>query len=128
MKSFLIALSLILAVSVFVCINAHCTVRTIDELLTLANELPKTAEEWDTAHEGAADTVTALCTLWDKKFPFIAFTAGYENTNRCDEAIGAMLVHFQNENDTDFTVARAEFCDCLKRLRILEGFHIQGIL
>ncbi len=127
MKSFIVALILICSVTVFIIINAGQTVSAIDEMLALAESLPQNVDIFDTEYENIQETVYSLCLLWDKKFPYIAFTAGYENTNRCDEAIGSIRVHFENRNGTDFTVARAEFCDCLDRLRILEGFHLQGI-
>ena len=125
MKSFVIALILLLSVMFFVVFNMRATVSAIDELLILAEALPVHAQ--DIRFEEDGKTVHALAALWDEKFPYIAFTAGYENTNRCDEAIGALTVHFENRNDLDFMAALSEFRDGLLRLRILEGFHIQGI-
>lgn len=127
MKSFIFALFLLLSVSLFVTLNAVQTVSRIDRMLAIANGLPKNAEAFASA-EGIEEDVNALVSLWDKEFPIIVCTAGYENTNRCDEAIGALCVHFQNKNGTDFSVALSEFCDGLSRLRILEGLHLQGII
>ena len=126
MKSFVIALILFLSVMSFVFFNAHATVSAIDELLGIAETLPLRVQEIH--FEEDLKTVRALTALWDQKFPYIAFTAGYENTNRCDEAIGALSVHFENRNDLDFAAALSEFRDGLKRLRILEGFRIEGII
>lgn len=125
MKSFAIAWVLLFSVMTFVFCNAHITVSTVDELLSLAETLPVHAK--DIRFEEDGKTVRALAELWDKKFPYIAFTAGYESTDRCDEALGALTVHFENQNHTDFAAALSEFRDGLKRLRILEGFHIEGI-
>ena len=126
MKSFIFALLLLLSVSLFVTVNAVKTVSRIDQMLAIAKDLPKNEADFISAN-GTADKVNALISLWDKEFPSIVCTAGYENTNRCDEAIGALAVHFQNRNGADFSVALSEFCDGLSRLRILEGIHWQGI-
>lgn len=126
MKSFIFALLLLLSVSLFVTVNAVKTVSRIDQMLAIAKDLPKNEADFISAN-GTADKVNALIFLWDKEFPSIVCTAGYENTNRCDEAIGALAVHFQNRNGADFSVALSEFCDSLSRLRILEGIHWQGI-
>ena len=127
MKSFIFALLLLISTALFVTINAAQTVRKIDEMLAISDELPKTEEEFFIAN-GAEDQVKALIDLWDREFPIIVCTAGYENTNRCDEAIGALAVHFQNQSGAEFSVALSEFRDSLSRLRILEGIHWQGIL
>ena len=127
MKSFIFALLLLISTALFVTINAAQTVRKIDEMLAISDELPKTEEEFFIAN-GAEDQVKALIDLWDREFPIIVCTAGYENTNRCDEAIGALAVHFQNQSGAEFSVALSEFRDSLSRLRILEGIHWHGIL
>ena len=126
MKSFILASILLLSVALFITVNAVKTVRRIDEMMSIADTLPKSEEEFSTT-KNIENNVLALIALWDREFPAIAFTAGYDNTNRCDEAIGALAVHFQNNNGADFAVALSEFCDGLYRLRILEGFHWEGI-
>ena len=126
MRSFIFAVFLLSAVTVFTAINAVQTVRRIDEMLALADTLPKNEEEFSSA-EDIDKSVLALIELWDREFPAIALTAGYDNTNRCDEAIGALEVHFRYNNGADFTVALSEFCDGISRLRILEGFRLEGI-
>ncbi len=128
MKSFIFALLLLLSVTVFVVVNANQTVSRIDDMLALTEILPKNTEEFETISEEAALAVHELTELWDRCFPRISFTAGYENTNRCDEAIGTLAVHFKNGSGAEFTVAISEFRDSLARLRILEGVHWQGIL
>ena len=126
MKSFIFAIVLLLSVSLFVTLNAAKNVKSIDQLLMIADRLPKNAEAFASCN-GMEENVKALTDLWDKEFPSIVCTAGYENTNRCDEAIGALAVHFQNQNGADFSVSLSEFCDALFRLRVLEGISLQGI-
>lgn len=126
MKSFIIALFLLVTVGIFVTVTSLKTVNRIEALLEIAERLPKTADAFFHADNISKD-VNTLIDLWDKEFPIIVCTAGYENTNRCDEAIGALAIHFKNKNGSDFSVALAEFCDSLSRLRILEGIHWQGI-
>ena len=126
MKSFVFAICLLLAVTIFITANAIKTVEHIDEMLNIANSLPRNEEEFSSKEHIEKD-VLSLIELWDREFPALTFTAGYDNTNRCDEAIGALAVHFRNNNGADFAVALSEFCDGLYRLRILEGFHWEGI-
>ena len=128
MKSFIFALLMLFSVTVFITFNAHQTVSHIDEMLALTEILPKNKKDFENSSEQTALTVDELTKLWEKCFPLISFTAGYENTNRCDEAIGALEIHFKNGDGEDFSVALSEFRDSLGRLRILEGFHWQGIL
>ena len=127
MKSFIVALFLLLSVGLFVTATAIRTVNCVDTLQSMADKLPKT-EETFLRTDDIEDHVYALLALWDQEFPSIVCTAGYENTNRCDEAIRALNIHFQNKNGSDFSVALSQFCDGLSRLRILEGIHWQGIL
>ena len=126
MKSFIIAISLLLSVCLFVTVNALQTTARIDEMLKIAGSLPQTEEAFQKANAMEGD-VLALIALWDRVFPSLVCTAGYANTNRCDEAIGALAVHFQNRDGDDFAVALSEFCDGLSRLRILEGITWEGI-
>ena len=126
MKSFLLAILLLSIVSLFVLSNARKTVLRIDEMLSITTALPKTEEAFSSAEDIDNDIFT-LIDLWDQEFPKIARTAGYANTNRCDQAIGALAVHFQNRNGAEFSVALSEFCDGLHRLRTLEGISWEGI-
>ena len=126
MKSFILAIFLLLSVSLFVFVNAGKTVCRIDEILRIANKLPKTEESFLSADDISND-VFHLIDLWNQEFPKIARTAGYANTNRCDQAIGALAVHFQNRNGNEFAVTLSEFCDGLYRLRMLEGINWEGI-
>ena len=126
MKSFILAIFLLLSVSLFVFINAGRTTARIDEMLRIANSLPKTEAAFLSA-DGIGNDVSALIGLWDREFPEIARTAGYANTNRCDQAIGALAVHFQNHSGAEFAVSLSEFCDGLQRLRTLEGINRESI-
>jgi hypothetical protein len=127
MKSFIFALLMLFSVTVFITFNAHQTISYIDEMLALTEILPKDKFDFENQSEQTLLAVNELTALWKKWFPLISFATGYENTNRCDEAIGALAIHFKNGNGEDFSVALSEFRDALDRLRILEGFHWQSI-
>ena len=118
---------MLLSVCIFITVNACKTTARIDEMLSLTEILPKNEDEFKNQTKETETAVMELTRLWEKYFPSIAFTAGYENTNRCDEAIGALEIHFANGNGEDFTVSLSEFCDAISRVRMLEGFHWQGI-
>ena len=127
MKSFIFALFTLFTIAAFVSFNAKQTVSRIDEMLALTEALPKSKADFENQAKENELTVGELTSLWERWFPLISFTAGYENTNRCDEAIGALAIHFENGNGEDFAVSLSEFCDSLSRLRILEGIHWHGI-
>ena len=118
---------LLFSVAVFIGLNAYQTVSAVDEMLKLAEKLPQNTSDFQENWETNRFLVQKVVSLWDEKFPHIAFTAGYENTNRCDEAIGALTVYFENKSGIEFFVSLQEFQDALQRLRILEGFHLEGI-
>lgn len=127
MKSFIFAWIMLLSVTLFTTINAFQTLSHIDEMLLITEILPKNKEDFENQSDEISLSVYELSQLWEKYFPLISFTAGYENTNRCDEAIGMLEIHFNNGNGEDFSVALAEFRDSLARLKILEGLHWHGI-
>ena len=128
MKTFLASLILAGAVLTFVICNASYIGGKIDDLLALAEALPSTAEAFEAEDPIAKEKMETLWELWDKSFERIAFTSGYDNINRADDALLTMYVSFQNGNADDFTTARMAFCDGLKRLKMLESFSLDGIL
>lgn len=128
MKTFLVSLVLTAAVLTFVICNSLYIGGKIEELLAIAEELPADADAFEADAAAAEEKMEQLWTLWDESFERIAFTSGYENINRADDAILTMYISFQNRNADDFTIARMTFCDGLKRLKMLESFSLDGIL
>ena len=128
MKTFLIALILAGSVLTFVICNAFYIGGKVDELLATAQELPADAEAFEATAGTAKEKMEKLWQLWDACFERIAFTSGYDNLNRADDAMLTMYVSFQNENTDDFMIAKMTFCDALKRLKLLESFSLNGIL
>ena len=126
MKTFLAALVLFALIVGFVVWNTIDLQKTFQELLTLTEALPFEAEDFRKDAQ-TQETVENLYRLWDKKFSRIAFTGGYENCNRADEALGSLFIHFQNDNAEDFTHARLMLWDSLRRLKMLESFHFDSI-
>ena len=102
MKSFIFALLMLFSVTVFITFNAHQNISYIDEMLALTEILPKDKFDFENQSEQTLLAVNELTALWKKWFPLISFATGYENTNRCDEAIGALAIHFKNGNGEDF--------------------------
>ncbi len=126
MKTFLAAVTILAAVISFTVWNAIDLQKTFEEMLTLAQSLPFEAEDFKRDRETEI-TVDKLYRLWDKNFNRIAFTSGYENCNRADEAISALFIHYKNGNASDFTHARLVFWDSICRLKMLENFHFDSI-
>ena len=126
MKTFLAALVLFALIVGFVVWNTVDLQKTFQELLTLTESLPFEAQDFRKDAK-TQETVERLYRLWDQKFDRIAFTSGYDNCNRADEALGSLFIHFQNDNAEDFTHARLIFWDSLRRLKMLESFHLDSI-
>ena len=94
----------------------------------LTNQIIAFLTQFDENDPATKEQMEALWQLWDKNFNRIAFTSGYENIDRADDAAVTMYVSFQNGNADDFTIARQAFCDGIERLKTLESFTLNGIL
>lgn len=127
MKTFLISVLLFCVVLILVICNALYIRKTTEELLILAESLPADADAFEAQYHAAAEEMDALYTLWDKSFMRLAFTTGYDNINRADDAMLSMYVNFENKSGEDFAVSRAIFCDGVRRLQSLESFSFHGI-
>lgn len=127
MKTFIVALLLISIVFTFVVCNSCYIGNKIDTLLEIAETLPSDADAFEADKNNIEEDMERLWQMWDESFNRIAFTAGYDNINRADEAILSMYISYRNGNGDDFAVARMSFCDGLKRLRMLESFTLDGI-
>ncbi|MBQ9748265.1 MAG: hypothetical protein IJV98_05720 [Clostridia bacterium] len=127
MKTFLIALFILALTVSFVVWNAWDLNRTAETLSALTRSLPEDAASF---HKDAQteSTLAELYGLWDRKFERIAFTVGYNNCNRADEALLSLIAHYRNESAEDFTHARLLLLDSLRRLRVLEGISPESIL
>ena len=127
MKSFMIACLLLTVISVCVCLHTHHTTEILEEMTALSQTFAQSEEEFFNEYENMRENVEKLYHLWDEHFSYIAFTVGYSNTNRCDEAIGDLHIYFQNRDAGDFIASLARFHDALSRLRILESLHPESI-
>lgn len=127
MKTFIVAILLISAVFTFVICNAYYIGGKIDALLEIAEALPADARTFEDSYTGTEEDMNRLWQMWDESFNRIAFTTGYDNINRADDALLSMYISYQNGNGDDFAVARMTFCDGLKRLKMLESFSLDGI-
>ena len=128
MKTFIVSLILASLAFGFVVWNSVCISAKLDNLLELAEALPADADAFDENDPATKEHMEALWQLWDKNFNRIAFTSGYENIDRADDAAVTMYVSFQNGSADDFTIARQAFCDGIERLKTLESFTLNGIL
>jgi hypothetical protein len=127
LKSFIIACILLGLVGTFVCLHTHHTAEILNEISALTQAIPTTETEFFTEYASVSSYISELCSLWDRYFSYIAFTIGYDNTNRCDEAICDLQAYCENRSAEDFAAALLRFRDALDRLRMLESFHPQSI-
>lgn len=127
MRSFLIACVLFFCVIAFVFGHACYVSAILTEIYGLTQDLPQTEAEFSTQYSSVSARISELCALWDRHFPYIAFTVGYDNTNRCDDAVGDLEAYCKNRNADEFIAALTRFRDALSRLRTLESFHPESI-
>ena len=127
MKSFLIACILFFCVIAFVCGHTCYVSAILTEISDLTQGLPQTENEFWAQYPSVSERISELCALWDRHFPYIAFTVGYDNTNRCDDTVGDLEAYCKNRNADEFIAALTRFRDALSRLRTLESFHPESI-
>lgn len=127
MKTFITSLLIMAVVLTFVICNTVYITRKIDAMLDIAESLPADADAFDADYDNTKQVVERLWEMWDSNIDAIAFTAGYDNINRADDAITTLCISCRNQNGDDFSVARQSFCDSIKRLRKLESFHPDGL-
>jgi len=128
MKTFITALLIMAVVLTFVICNTVYITGKIDAMLDIAESLPADADAFDADYNSTKEAVERLWQMWDHTIDAIAFTSGYDNINRADDAITTLCISYRNQNGDDFSVARQSFCDSMKRLRKLESFHPDGLL
>ncbi len=126
MKTFIAALCLFAATLGFVIWNTIDLQMTYQEMLTLTEQLPFDAEDFQQTPQNE-ETLETLYRLWDKKFSRLVITSAYENLNRADEALSSLLIHYKNNNENDFTNSRLLFWDSLHRMQTLEGISFDSI-
>ena len=127
MKTFLTALLLMGIVAVFACCNSLTILRETDRLLTMAENFPANAAEFEEKKGEIGQAVEDFSLLWDRSMPMLAYTSGYENLNRADEAAILLYAAFVNDCGADFVAARHDFCDALRRLQSLEKISFSSV-
>ena len=127
MKTFVIALLLMGIIFVFVCYNSLTILHKTDILLTMAENFPANAAEFEEKKRTIAHEVESFSILWDSSVPMLTYTSGYENLNRADEAAILLYAAFLNDCAADFVAARYDFCDAMRRLRSFEKISFSSV-
>ncbi len=127
MKTFIIALSLLLVVVAFALINMIYISGCVGEMLDIAENLPKNKDEFEANYQAPLDSAEHLWAIWDSNIERLAYTVSYETIDRADDAMSDLYRAAQNRDGEEFTAAVLKFADSIRRLRELENFNANSI-
>lgn len=128
MKSFVTALILLALVVAFVICNTLYMTDITNKMMSLAEKLPETVEDFENSADEYTATMDELYQLWNDHVNIIAYTVGYTHIDRADEAVVELYHFFQGESWQDVVTCRARCIDALSRLHKLESLHIENIM
>ncbi len=121
MKTFLCSLIIFSLLCVFIFANSFSVSRELDEMLALAENMPSEKADFENGGEILAEEAEKLYSMWDKSMSGFAFVMSYDLLDRADQAIIELYCAVKSESAEEFLDARTNFCDALKRLKILCG-------
>lgn len=128
MKTFFASAGIFLAVCGFVIWNMLSINSVIGKMNDIWEKLPQSLDEFDANYGDAMINSEKLSRLWDEKIDRLAYTVGYENIDRADDAMTELYTSAKNHDGEDFITAAMKFYDALRRLRELEGIDFQSIM
>lgn len=128
MKSFVTSLILLAVVVAFVIFNTIYMTNITDKMMSLAEKLPDSVEEYESNAENYASEFDELYHLWNDNINIIAYTVGYTHIDRADEAIVELYHFYLGESWQDVVACRAKCIDAISRLHKLESLHIENIM
>lgn len=128
MKTFVASVIIFVGVGAFVVLNMLAINKITGEMFEICASLPKSEEEFYANYEAALEATERLWELWDRKIDRIAYTVGYENIDRADDAMTELYSSAKNKDGGDYITAGMKFYDAILRLRELESFDIQSVM
>mgnify|MGYP005764593243 CR=1 FL=1 len=128
MKAFVTSLILLALVVTFVICNTIYMTNITDKMISLAEKLPDSVEEYESNADDYASEFDELYHLWNDNINIIAYTVGYTHIDRTDEAIVELYHFYLGESWQDVVTCRAKCIDAISRLHKLESLHIENIM
>lgn len=127
MKTFICALVIVFALCGCVVLNMISINKTIDEMLDIACSVPERDSDISEDFSDISESVEKLWELWDKKIAKLAFTVGYDDINRADDAMSELYTSYITKTKDSFITARMKFIDAIRRIRQMENFNLHSI-
>ncbi len=127
MKTFICALVIVFVLCGCVVLNMFSINKTIDEMLDIACSVPERGNDISEDFSDISESVEKLWELWDKKIAKLAFTVGYDDINRADDAMGELYTSYITKTKDSFITARMKFIDAIRRIRQMENFNLHSI-
>lgn len=127
MKTFICALAVVCILTGAVVLNMLSINRSVDEMLDIASSVP--GHDGDIADDfsDVAEKVEKLWKLWDKKITKLAYTVGYDDINRADDAMSELYTSYITKSKEGFITARLKFIDAVRRIKQMENFNLHSI-
>ena len=124
MKTFICALAVICILTGAVVLNMLSINRSVDEMIDIASSVP--GHDGDIADDfsDVAEKVEKLWELWDKKITKLAYTVGYDDINRADDAMSELYTSYITKSKEGFITARLKFIDAVRRIKQMENFKM----
>ena len=125
MKSFLIAVFLVLLICAFSIYDSVCLCTITDSLLRAAEELPKDIEAFE--KEEALKSAEKLRMIWDNSVNRLTVTINHENINRADDAMNELYAAAFDNDAESFYPALMKFTDAVMRIRMFQTVSFDSI-
>ena len=126
MKTFVCSLIIFSLLCTFIFINSYSVSKTLDELLRIASALPDDENDIENGGSELQTQMEKLYSVWDERVNGFAYVMDYNLLDRADEAMIALYCAHKSGNTDDFIYAKANFCDALRRLKILCGVGFES--
>lgn len=127
MKTFICALAIVCILTGIVVLNMLSINRTVDEMLDIAASVPERDGDIADDFSDVAEKVEKLRKLWDKKITKLAYTVGYDDINRADDAMSELYTSYLTKSKDSFITARLKFIDAMRRIKQMENFNPHSI-
>ena len=123
-----IAASVLLAVSVMICIGTSMrSVSLIDELYRLTESLPTETAEYE-AEPGSREQISdTIGETWSDAVGYFSYVYGYNVLNRADEAVWNLYAAVDTGDYSTAVTARYQLLDALRRMRELEEISLSSV-
>ncbi len=118
MKAFIFSSIAIVALLIFSSIYSVYICGIIDDMITLANTLPQSKDDFSQGH---VDNIERIKMLWEKHSTiFQLFTDDHHHT-AAELALSRLEDYTNTDNFDDFLFAKSNFLTSLEDIKLIEG-------